>query len=261
MDGTRIAVASKQKQILVLDPWKPDQVMSGPAHDSPRSFQIVWIDEDHLISVGFSRGSQQCLNLYVLPSDGEKGIMVQSSLLLDTSPSVLFPIYDPDTKILFLWGKGDRQIRAFEIRPENNSEPMAVLPSFTSGSPQLGVAFFPKAIMDVKKVEVARALRLNAKSLEDVSFTIPRNKPDFFQDDVYVPTLDRDVSSITAAEWLDGTNPTLKYKSLRPNDMTPRKCVAFRRPEIPVDELPSIASTTDTIQSKGEICSVERRHV
>lgn len=223
--GDKVAVASKDGRILTIDPRRPDSQAVGPAHDSPRSFQITWIDESHLLSVGFSKGSQRRINLYQITDDTIKTL---SSFMMDISPSVLFPQYDPDTHILYVWGKGERQIQAFEIRPENDLEPIAKLPSFTSGSPQLGVAFFPKRLVDVKKVEVAKVLRLTAKAIEEVSFTIPRNKPDFFQDDIYVNTLDVEHPTTTASEWLDKKTVEPQYISLKPDGMTPRKlCSQF----------------------------------
>lgn len=34
---------------------------------------------------------------------------------LDTSNGVMFPLYDPDTNLVFLCGKGDSVIRYFEV--------------------------------------------------------------------------------------------------------------------------------------------------
>jgi len=218
--GDRVAVATRDGRILTLDPRRPDSQITGSAHDSPRSFQITWIDETHLLSVGFSRGSQRRINLYEIANDTIKTL---SSFMMDISPSVLFPQYDPDTNILYVWGKGERQIQAFEIHPNNTTEPIAKLPSFTSGSPQLGVSFFAKRLMDVKKVEVGKCLRLTAKAIEEVSFSIPRNKPDFFQDDIYVDTLDVERSNATVQEWLDGKQAEPRYMSLKPDGMTLRK--------------------------------------
>lgn len=173
LDGSRLAAATKDGRIVILDPRDISSAISGKAHDSPRSFQLAWISDSHLVSVGFSRGSQRRINLYKVTSEGVETI---HSLLIDVSPSVLFPVYDPDTCILYVWGKGERQIQAYEVHPENPTEPIAKIPSYTSGTPQLGLTFFPKAALDVKKVEVAKALRLTAKTIEEVTFTIPRNK-------------------------------------------------------------------------------------
>lgn len=175
-NGDRVAVATKDGRISVLDPRDPSAAVSGKAHDSPRSFQMAWIDETHLISVGFSRGSLRKINLYQLPSSSTGEIKTIHSLTIDVSPSVLFPQYDADTSILYIWGKGERQIQAYEVHPENDLEPIAKLPSYTAGDAQLGVAWFSKKMLDVTKVEMMRALRLTGKTIEELSFTIPRNK-------------------------------------------------------------------------------------
>jgi len=176
-DGSRIAIATKTNEIMVLDPRRPEHVHSGKAHDSPRSFQVTWIDSAHLISVGFSKGSSRTINLYEITSTTIKTIHTTT---IDVSPAVLFPIYDPDTRILYIWGKGERVIQAYEINLDaqktGKGEMLLKLPSFTSGSPQVGYAVFPKRMVDVKKVEVVKGLRLTAKTMEEVSFTIPRNK-------------------------------------------------------------------------------------
>jgi WD40 repeat protein len=228
--GDKVAIATKDGRLMVLDPRRQDSQAVGKAHDSPRSFQITWIDDTHLLSVGFSRGSQRRINLYSIDQGSSGQIETTSSFLMDISPSVLFPHYDPDTSILYVWGKGERQIQAFEIRPEDKNEPIAKLPSFTSGSPQLGVSFFPKRMVDIKKVEVARVLRLTAKSIEEVGFSIPRNKPDFFQDDIYVDTLDTEHHSTTAQEWLGGARSDVQYLSLKLDGMTLRKSTQYRTP-------------------------------
>jgi hypothetical protein len=85
-------------------------------------------------------------------------------------------------------------------------------------------------MVDVKKVEVGRALRLTSKSIEEVSFCIPRNKPDFFQDDIYVDTLDVETPATTFKEWVavdagleNGAQDQRRYISLKPEGMTLRE--------------------------------------
>nr|XP_019042887.1 actin cross-linking [Kwoniella bestiolae CBS 10118]OCF21817.1 actin cross-linking [Kwoniella bestiolae CBS 10118] len=217
-EGDRAALATKDNQILVLDPRDPSAVVSGKSHDSPRSFQISWIDDAHLVSVGFSRGSQRKINLYRITSGS---IEVIESITIDVSPSVLFPVYDPDTSILYIWGKGERVIQAYEISLNNQGDKVNKLPSFTAPSPQLGLVFMPKRMVDVKKVEVARALRLTGKTLEEVAFSIPRNKPAFFQDDIYIPTNDVEKYVMSTSEWLEGKNISPKKIDLNPEGMIP----------------------------------------
>lgn len=153
------------------------------------------------------------MNLY-----SAKDLSILASQSLDISPAVLFPVYDPDTNILYVWGKGERTIGAYEIHPSSN-DPISRLPAFTGSAPQLAVAFLPKTAVDVRKVEVGAALRLTSRAIEDVRFSIPRNRPQFFQDDIYVPT--RKVQPYTTASaWLAGEDGQVEYVDLLPEGMT-----------------------------------------
>ncbi|WVO12726.1 hypothetical protein L204_100334 [Cryptococcus depauperatus] len=219
--GNKVAVGTKDGRLLVFDPRYPTSISVGKAHDSPRPFQISWIDDQHLITIGFSRGSQRKLFLYRLPISLSGEIVTIASLTIDVSPSVLFPVYDPDTSILFAWGKGERVIQTYEIHPENERAPIVKLPGFTGDLPQIATAFLPKRLVDWKRVEIAKAFRLTAKTLEEVSFTIPRNKLEFFQDDIYVPTVDVESPSMTTAEWLDGKDALRRMIDLQPREVIP----------------------------------------
>ncbi|KLT40440.1 DUF1900-domain-containing protein [Cutaneotrichosporon oleaginosum] len=209
-DGQRVALSTKDGRILV---WDRDRAfVEGQAHDSARAAQLAWAGE-HLISLGFGRGSMRQLHVYAIHEKVER----IAALSLDVSPSVLFPVYDEDTHILYAWGKGQQNILAFQIDPLGK-EVVEKLPSFTAGAPQLAVAFLPKTALDVRKVEVAKCLRLTARSVEEVTFSVPRNRPQFFQDDIYVPTRDG-APATTAREWLAGAAGRPRYVSLRPQGM------------------------------------------
>lgn len=77
-----------------------------PSHQSGKSGRLEWLgEEDVLLSIGFSkyipynlRSSHREIKIYV-------GGVEKSSLTLDTSPSILIPIYDPDTNVLILTGR------------------------------------------------------------------------------------------------------------------------------------------------------------
>lgn len=56
---------------------------------------------------------------------------------LDTSNGVMFPLYDPDTNLIYLCGKGDSVIRYFEITPE---QPFVhYINTFQTPDPQRGI--------------------------------------------------------------------------------------------------------------------------
>lgn len=120
---------------------------------------------------------------------------------LDTSNGVMFPLYDPDTNLVFLCGKGDSVIRYFEITPEPPF--VHYINTFQTPDPQRGIGIMPKRGCDVNSCEIARFYRLNNSGLcQVISFTVPR-KSELFQEDLYPDTLG-DTASLNADEWIDG---------------------------------------------------------
>lgn len=59
----------------------------------------------------FNRSSERQYSLRAPDALNDPIVMVE----LDTSNGVMFPLYDPDTNLVFLCGKGDSVIRYFEV--------------------------------------------------------------------------------------------------------------------------------------------------
>lgn len=59
----------------------------------------------------FNKSSERQYSLRAPDALSEPIVMVE----LDTSNGVMFPLYDPDTNLVFLCGKGDSVIRYFEV--------------------------------------------------------------------------------------------------------------------------------------------------
>ena len=68
-----------------------------------------------------------------------------------------------------------------------------------------GFAFLPKNVLDVKNVEFARAYRLTSNTIEPISFTVPRVKTVFFQDDLFPMTKVLWEPALSAQEWFQGS--------------------------------------------------------
>lgn len=217
LDGRRLAFTTKAKKLFVLDPRDPEaSLVSGPSHESVRTSQVVWVDDSHLLTTGFSRSAMREVLLHrVSPS----GTTVVARRLFDVSPAPLFAHFDPDTSIAYLWSKGERTLHALEVHPSDDDKAFDELPAFVHSTLQSGWAFLPKTAVDVKRVEVAKALRLTPTSVESVSFTIPRARTEFFQDDVFPPTRDVETPSTTAEKWLAGEDEEVKRVDLRPEGM------------------------------------------
>ena len=82
-----------------------------------------------------------------------------------------------------------------------------------------GLAFLPKNVCSVRDVEFAKAYRLTDTSIEPISFTVPRVKTNFFQDDLFPDTRLTWNPTLTAEEWLGGSTRQPEYVSLKPDNM------------------------------------------
>jgi coronin-7 len=194
----------------------PDGVevfMGKEANASSRGYKALFAGEE-IISVGFARGLVRQIYLYN-PEAGEEPVQ---KVMLDTSPSPLIPHYDEDTRILFLWARGSRQIHPYQLTNE-----LTALPTFDSSDLQTAVAFLPKKVVDVRAVEVLQGVRMTGGKIERFGMRIPRSRMEFFQDDVFIPTVDTESSVMTAVEFLDGRELELPLLDLKPEDMIPRK--------------------------------------
>ncbi|GAA5883524.1 hypothetical protein JCM16303_005463 [Sporobolomyces ruberrimus] len=219
-DGSRIAFSTRKKQICVLDPRNPSSIVSCPAHESVRPAVLTWASDRHLVSTGFTRSSSRELILYEFDAASSK-LSKLGDQILDVSPSLLIPFVDIDTRILLAYARGERSCAAYEINFENKSSPFTKLPSFDHPTLHSGFAHFPKTQSNVKEVELFRSLRLTPGTVEVVSFTVPRMKTEFFQDDIFIPTRNREKPSMTAEEWVAGKNTPLEIVDLQPAGMKP----------------------------------------
>jgi len=82
-----------------------------------------------------------------------------------------------------------------------------------------GLAFLPKNVVDVKNVEFARAYRLTNNTIEPISFTVPRVKTVYFQDDLFPNTKVLWEPTLSAEEWIQGSQKQAPLVSLCPEGM------------------------------------------
>lgn len=113
-----------------------------------------------------------------------------------------FPFYDPDTEIIYIAGKGDANIRYFEITQD--APYVHYINTFQSQLSQRGLGYMPKRGCDVNKNEVVRFFKLHATKVEPISFTVPR-KSELFQPDIY-PSTNSNEPSLSCESWLEGNN-------------------------------------------------------
>ncbi|NWX18820.1 COR2B protein, partial [Aegotheles bennettii] len=153
-----------------------------------------------LLTTGVSRWNTRQIALW----DQEDLSMPLIEEEIDGLSGLLFPFYDADTHMLYLAGKGDGNIRYYEIGSEKPY--LSYLMEFRSPAPQKGLGVMPKHGLDVSACEVFRFYKLiTLKGLiEPISMIVPR-RSETYQEDIY-PMTPGTEPALTPDEWLSGMN-------------------------------------------------------
>jgi len=205
--GNLLATPSKDKKIRVFDIRAGKVIAEAASHEGTKNQRSVWLgDSNRIATTGFSKTSERQLFVRDIGNFGETLV----SENIDSSAGVLMPFYDEDCKMLYLAGKGDGNIRYYEMVDEKPWQ--FLLSEYKSNEPQRGVAFVPKRAVNVTQIEVARAYKLQTSLVEPISFQVPR-KSDAFQDDIYPPALSGE-ASLSADEFWSGKTAAPKRISL-----------------------------------------------
>lgn len=213
--GRHIASACKDGKIRIYSPRRSTNPMvEGGTVVPKKGARIVWTnDGEFLVVTGFSKQSERTISVY-----RSKDLELLHTEVGNVSPSILVPFYDEDSSTLFLAGKGENVINAYEVGLDHpHLHPLSPYnaPGLTQGYGWIT----NKSAMNVREVEFARAYRLTMTSIEPVSFTVPRVKAACFQDDLFPPTRNLWKPTVTAAKWLAGEDGTQEWVSLQPEDM------------------------------------------
>ncbi|XP_048384194.1 coronin-2A-like isoform X2 [Stegostoma tigrinum] len=211
-------------RVMIWNLNSGEQVIHNPV-------KILDCHKDVVLAMSFntngSRIVTSCKDKKMRIIDSHTGKVLQDDLSvplreedLDGSLGVLFPFYDPDTYMLYLAGKGEGNIRYYELSSEKPY--LHFLMDFRSSLPQKGMGVMPKRGLDVSICEVFRFYKLvTTKSLiEPVSMIVPR-RSESYQDDIYPMTAGAQ-PAMTAQEWLSGANKDPIFVSLKPGFNTPR---------------------------------------
>jgi len=165
-----------------------------------------------MLTVGFTKQSMRQLKIW----DPRNTSTEVKKLDIDQAAGVIMPFYDPDTGLLYLAGKGDGNVRYYEI-VGGNSAVTDIFPisDFRSSVSAKGMAWVPKTSLNIMGCETARLLKLTSNSVEPLSFVVPR-KSEAFQDDIY-PDTASNIPAHSADEWLAGSSKGPVLISLDPS--------------------------------------------
>ncbi|NXP97789.1 COR2A protein, partial [Vidua macroura] len=224
-DGSLLATACRDRKIYVIDPCAGTVLQEG-SYKSHRVNKVVFLGNMKML---FSTGMSQWNNRQIALWDQNDLSVPLLEEDLDGSSGLLFPIYDSDTCMIYVVGKGDGNIRYYEISPEKPY--LHYLMEYHSHLPQKGVGMMPKRGLDVAACEIFRFYRLiSTKNLiEPISMIVPRQS-ESYQADIY-PLTAAAQPALTAEEWLTGINRGPLLISLRSGSEAVKSLPQFLEPE------------------------------
>ncbi|KAH3758099.1 actin binding protein [Pelomyxa schiedti] len=197
-NGSLLSTTCKDKKLRLVDPRAATIAGETLCHQGSKGSRALWLTEkDKILTVGFSRNSEREFNLY----DPRNLTEVLAHQILDSMSGMIMPFYDAESHMVYLAGKGDGNVRYYELVDEKPF--LHFLSEYKSSSPQRGACLLPKRCVNVSNCEVARMLKLTQGKVEPISFVVPR-KGEIFQDDLY-PDCFAGNPVESAEEWKTGT--------------------------------------------------------
>ncbi|XP_010127370.1 PREDICTED: coronin-2A, partial [Chlamydotis macqueenii] len=238
-DGSLLATACRDRKIRLIDP-REGTILQEASYKSHRVNKVLFLGNmKKLFSTGTSRWNNRQIALWD-QNDLSVPLLEED---LDGSSGLLFPFYDSDTHMLYIVGKGDGNIRYYEISHEKPY--LNYLMEYRSPLPQKGIGMMPKRGLEVSACEIFRFYKLiPTKSLiEPISMIVPR-RSESYQEDIY-PLTTGTQPALTAQEWLNGVNKGPLLVSLRPGSAAVNSLPQILEPD-------PLMETTDLSQHEGQ---------
>ncbi|XP_076842377.1 coronin-2B-like [Brachyhypopomus gauderio] len=213
-DG-RAATTCRDRKLRVLNPLT-GHLLQVSCSQSHKAWKVLFLTNVNLLlTTGNSQWNHRQYALWN-PEDLSNPLLEED---LDGGCGVVFPFYDHDTHMLYLAGKGDCNIRYYDISAEKPY--IHFLAEYRSLLPQRGMGVMPKRGVNTRVCEVFRFYRLVPMKdmVEPVSFIVPR-KSVGFQEDIYPMTAGAE-AAMTAQEWVMGQNRGPVLMSLKPGSKVP----------------------------------------
>ncbi|NXX75546.1 COR2A protein, partial [Urocolius indicus] len=224
-DGSLLATACRDKKIRLIDP-RAGTVLQEATYKPHKANKVLFLGN---VKKLFSTGTSQWNNRQIALWDQNDLSVPLLEEDLDGSSGLLFPFYDSDTRMLYVVGKGDGNIRYYEINPEKPY--LNYLMEYCSHLPQKGMGIMPKRGLEVSACEIFRFYKLIPTKglIEPISMIVPR-RSESYQEDIY-PLTTGAQPALTAQEWLNGVNKGPLLVSLRPSSGVVNSLLQFVEPE------------------------------
>ncbi|VBB33131.1 unnamed protein product, partial [Acanthocheilonema viteae] len=206
---SEFVIVTKSRELSIYDARTGEKQRSTQlVHDGTMLSRVLYYgipgtnngNGERLITTGSSRSTRRQLAIYSSrPLDAPLAVVD-----IDGGSGFLMPMVDNDLNLLYIAGKGDANIRFYELLKE---APFISYLNESSGSKaHTAVCLLPKRGLNVIQCEIMRIFRVDAEQLviEPLSFFVPR-RADGFQADLY-PATRSPTPSLSFREWLAGLN-------------------------------------------------------
>jgi WD40 repeat protein len=212
-NGSLLAATCKDKKLRIIDPRAGKIISSCKIHEGVKPSKVEWLgslsnpDECFkLVTTGFTSQAEREMAVWDtrhFPTDPDSTEEIQplNLLVLGQGTGALFPTFDAGTQMLYVAGKGDGNVRFFEVDTEDPY--LHYISDYRSTTPQKGFTFLPKrCVQPVPKHEIRRGLKLETTSVLKVTFKVPR-KSEAFQEDLF-PDCPAPRAAMTPDQWASG---------------------------------------------------------
>jgi WD40 repeat protein len=210
--GALVACTSKDRKIRVVDPRAAAVAQEGAGHEGVKQARVCWMGRHpQLLSTGFDKMNMRQFAVWDARALG-KGPLVMRSLGSSTGVSSM--MYDGDTDLFFINGKGEGAVRVYE---GSAADPwVSEITLVNSAEVSRGICMVPKQCLNLLGNEVDLLLKVGNSAVIPVGFYVPRARR-VFQPDLYPDTPSR-TPALTTQEWLSGTTKTPVLMQIKPPD-------------------------------------------
>jgi hypothetical protein len=216
-NGTTFVTSHTDKTFRIWDiRSETSLVKEVEAMSSNKPFNVEWVEKNQMIfTIGFTKQGSREFTLW-----DNRNLSKEICREDLGSGSQITHFFDPDQNLIYMSGKGEREIKFCELLP---SKPYFDMLSFYKGD-TANAAFWmmSKLSCDVSKHESSRFLKLtNDKTVEIISFGVMRkdNIDKLFQEDIFPPTFSHQ-PTLSIEEYLEGKEIKVEKISMKPESMT-----------------------------------------
>lgn len=212
-DGSILATTCQDKRSRLFDPRAATPLVAEfQAHKGGKPSKNCFLgSKQMMLTVGFTKQSKREFKFWDIRNLSTPAMV--NKIDIDQSAGMIWPFFDEGLSLLFFAGKGDGNIRMYEV---TDTAPYAyAVNEARSTDSTKGICMMPKRALDVISGECARFMKVTAKAVVPMPFVVPRKVKVFhselFPDDI------AGVPSLSIDEWSSGENKPPVLMSLDPD--------------------------------------------